>query len=291
VIDLRSDFCAPPTAEMWSAMRYGSERTVGELERMGADLLGKDVALLCPTCTAANLVAVLSLTRPGQRAAIDETAHIVFNEGDWLSAVAGLETTLRPGADVVCLENTHTRRGGTVLSVEDTTSLAETAPRSHLDGARLPNAAVALGVSLAELAAPVDTVALSLNKGLCAPYGALLAGDGAVIDEARRRLKQLGGGTVHKEGILAAAGLVALGLVDRLAEDHRRARRLAELLGLPAPETNIVMTEWPASALPELEQRGVLALAPGGGNVRLVTHRGISDDDVERAVHAFFSGP
>jgi threonine aldolase len=151
----------------------------------------------------------------------------------------------------------------------------------------LPNAAVALGVPLAELAAPVDTVALSLNKGLCAPYGALLAGDEPVVAEARRRLVQLGGGTVHKEGIFAAAGLVALGLVDRLAEDHRRARRLAELLGLPAPATNIVMTERPASALPELEQRGVLALAPGGGNVRLVTYRGISDDDVERAVLAF----
>lgn len=288
MIDLRSDFCAPPTDEMWSAMRSGSERTVAELERRGAELLGKEAALLCPTCSAANLVGVLALSRPGQRAAIDEHAHIVVNEGDWLSAVAGLETTaLGTDADVVCLENTHTRRGGTVLSVEETASLAATAPRSHLDGARLPNAAVALRVPLAELAAPVDTVALSLNKGLCAPYGALLAGDGAVIDEARRRLKQLGGGTVHKEGILAAAGLVALGLVDRLAEDHRRARRLAELLGLPAPETNIVMTERPASALPELEQRGVLAFAPGGGNVRLMTYRGISDDDIERAVHAF----
>ena len=286
MIDLRSDFCAPPTDEMWAAMRSGSEDTVTELERRGAELLGKEAALLCPTCTAANLVAVLALTRPGQRAAIDETAHIVVNEGDWLSAVAGLEATLLPDADLVCLENTHTRRGGTVLSVEETTSLAAIAPRSHLDGARLANAAVALGVPLAALAAPVDTVALSLNKGLCAPYGALLAGDGVVIDEARRRLKQLGGGTVHKEGVLAAAGLVALGLVDRLAEDHRRARDLAALLGLPEPPTNIVTTRLPASELPELERRGVLAFAPGGGNVRLVTHRGISDDDVERAAAA-----
>ena len=234
VIDLRSDFCAPPTEEMWAAMRSGSERTVAELERRGAELLGKEAALFCPTCSMANLVGVRALTQPGQRAAIDETAHIVVNEGDWLSAVAGLETTaLGTDADVVCLENTHTRRGGTVLSVEETASLAATAPRSHLDGARLPNAAVALRVPLAELAAPVDTVALSLNKGLCAPYGALLAGERAVIAEARRRLGQLGGGTVHKEWVFAAAGLVALGLVERVAEDHRRARRLAELLGLP----------------------------------------------------------
>jgi threonine aldolase len=284
VIDLRSDFCAPPTEEMWTAMRSGSERTVAELERRGAERLGKQAALLCPTCSAANLVGVLALSEPGQRVAIDERAHIVVNEGEWLTEVARLEAVpLGEAADVVCLENTHTRRGGTVLSVGETSTLAATAPRSHLDGARLPNAAVALGVTLAELAAPVDTVALSLNKSLCAPYGALLAGDTDVIAEARRRLTQLGGGTVHKQGILAAAGLVALGLVDRIADDHRRAQRLAELLRRPAPATNIVMTELPAGALPELEQRGVLAFAPGGGNVRLVTHRGISDEDVERA--------
>ena len=287
MIDLRSDFCAPPTDEMWRAMRSGGERSVGELERSGAELLGKEAALLCPTCSAANLVAVLALTRPGGRAAIDETAHIVVNEGSWLTEVAALEPVpLGAHADVVCLENTRTRRGGTVLTGAETAALAATAALTHLDGARLPNAAVALGTSLAELAAPADTVALSLNKGLCAPYGALLAGAPEVIAEARRRLTQLGGGTVHKQGILAAAGVLALGLVERIAEDHSRARRLAELLGLPPPATNIVMTELPASALPELERHGVLAFAPGGGSVRLVTHRGISDDDVERAAAA-----
>ena len=287
MIDLRSDFCAPPTEEMWRAMRSGGERSVAELEQRGAELLGKEAALLCPTCSAANLVGVLALTRPGGRAAIDERAHIVVNEGGWLTDVAGLEPVpLGAEADIVCIENTHTRRGGTLLTVGETAALAATAGRSHLDGARLPNAAVALGVSLAELAAPADTVALSLNKGLCAPYGALLAGAADVVAEARGRLTQLGGGTVHKQGILAAAGVLALGLVDRIADDHRRARRLAELLGLPAPATNIVLTELPASALPELEQRGVRAFAPGAGNVRLVTHRGISDDDVERAAAA-----
>src|SRR5262249_40355980 len=153
-----------------------------------------------------------------------------------------------------------------------TEALAEAARRNgarvHLDGARLPNVAVALGVPLAALAAPVDTVAMSLNKGLCAPFGALLAGDAATIDAVRLHARRLGGGTIHKLGIAAAAGLVALGLVDRLAEDHRRARDLAAGLGLPEPETNIVLTELPADALPELERRGVLALAPDGRRVR-----------------------
>jgi threonine aldolase len=159
----------------------------------------------------------------------------------------------------------------------------------HLDGARLANAAVALGVPLAELAAPADTVAFSLNKGLCAPFGAVVAGEAAVVDRARIHLKQLGGATVHKAGILAAAGLVALGLVDRLAEDHRRAGRLAELLSLPEPETNIVLTELSAESLPRLAAAGVLALAPDGRRVRLVTHRGIDDRQVEEAAAAIRS--
>jgi threonine aldolase len=190
---------------------------------------------------------------------------------------------------VICIENTHTRRGGTVLSVSETAALAAHAPRSHLDGARLPNAAAALGVSIGELAAPVDTVALSLNKGLCAPYGALLAGERTVIAEARRRLGQLGGGTVHKQWVLAEAGLVALGLVARVSEDNERARKLAALLGLEPPPTNLVITALPAAELPELERRGILAFAPGGGRVRLVTHRGIGDAEVERAA-ALISG-
>jgi threonine aldolase len=157
----------------------------------------------------------------------------------------------------------------------------------HLDGARLPNAAAALAVDISGLSEPVDTVAVSLNKGLCAPYGAILAGEAETIDAAREHLHRLGAGTVHKDWVLAAAGLVAWEQMrSRLVEDHRRAQRLAELLGLPAPETNIVLTALPASALRGLEQRGVLAFAPGGGSVRLVTHRGISDDDVERAAEA-----
>ena len=132
----------------------------------------------------------------------------------------------------------------------------------YLDGARLANAAVALGVPLAELAAPADTVAFSLNKGLCAPVGSVLAGDAPTIATEGRLLRRIGAATIHKAGILAAAGILALELIDRLADDHRRARRLAELLGLAVPETNLVLSDLPATALPQLADHGVLALAP-----------------------------
>jgi threonine aldolase len=288
MIDVRTDALAPPTEAMWAAMRaarlgwapYGEDENVVLLERRGADLLGKEEAVFVPTCSMANLAALLAFTTPGDRVLVDPDAHIVVSEGDWLTHVAGLEVGV-PG-DVVCLENTHTRRGGTVLTVEETRELAQRAPRSHLDGARLAHAAVALGVPLADLAAPVDTVAFSLNKGLCAPMGALLAGDEAVIADARVHLKRLGGATIHKAGILAAAGLVALDLVDRLAEDHRRARELARLIGAPEPETNIVHVDIPADRLAE---HGVLALELGG-RTRLVTHRAVSDEDVTRAAEA-----
>jgi threonine aldolase len=288
MIDLRSDICAVPTDAMWEAMRaarlgwatYGEDENVNELERRGAKLLGKEAAVLVPTCSLANLAALMALTKPGDRVEIDPSAHIVVNEGDWLTEVARLEVG-EPAA-VVCIENTHTRRGGAVLTAEETAELAARAPKSHLDGARLANAAVALGVPLAELAAPVDTVALSLNKGLCAPFGTILAGDAETVAAARVHLKRLGGGTVHKAGIFAAAGLVALELVDRLAEDHRRARELARLIGADAPQTNIVTADLGPDAVSRLEASGVRAMELDG-RTRFVTHRLITDDDVASA--------
>jgi threonine aldolase len=295
LIDLRSDFCAPPTEEMWEAMRSapfgwaaaGEDESVNELERRSAALLGKESAVFVATCGQANLAAVLALSQPGERVAIAADAHIVVSEGGWLTELAGLEPVpLGEPAPLLCLENTHTRAGGAILAPADAAALSTTAPRVHLDGARLANAAVALGVPLSDVAAPADTVAFSLNKGLCAPVGAVLAGEAAVIERARLQLKRLGGATIHKAGILAAAGLVALGLVDRLADDHRRAGDLAAALGLPEPETNIVLTELDAEALPRLARLGVLALAPDGRRVRLVTHRGIDDRQIEEAAAA-----
>jgi threonine aldolase len=291
MIDLRSDICAAPTDAMWEAMRaarlgwatYGEDENVNELERRGAELLGKETALLVPTCSMANLAALMALTRPGDRVAIDPSAHILVNEGDWLTETARLEIGEPP--QVICIENTHTRRGGTVLTAAETADLAARAPRSHLDGARLANAAVALGVPLAELAAPVDTVAFSLNKGLCAPAGSILAGDAATIAEARVRLKRLGGATMHKAGIFAAAGLLALDMVDRLADDHAHARELARLIGSPEPDTNIVYADLGPGAVTRLASAGVLAME-FAGRVRFVTHRLISGDDVVTASRA-----
>jgi threonine aldolase len=298
VIDLRSDFCGPPTEEMWEAMRAapfgwaaaGEDETVVELEGRAAALLGKEASVFVPTCTLANAAAVLALSEPGERVSIAEDAHIVVNEGGWLTGIAGLvPVPLGDPAPIACLENTRTRAGGTILMPAEAAGLVRGADHVHLDGARLPNAAVALGLPLAELAGYADTVALSLNKGLCAPVGAILAGSAEVVARARAHVRRLGGGTIHKAGILAAAGLVALDLVDRLADDHRRARRLAELLGLPEPETNIVLSRLDASALPRLAEAGVLALAPDGRRVRLVTHRGIDDRHIEDAATAILS--
>ena len=186
----------------------------------------------------------------------------------------------------------HTRAGGTVTDVR-TDALAAAArkhsARVHLDGARLPNAAAALGVPLAALAAPVDTVALSLNKGLCAPFGALLAGDAATIAAARAHVRRLGGGTMHKAGILAAAGLVALDLVDRLSRitaargrspsgsGSRRRRRTSSSRSSPP---RLCSSSRPATSSPS---------TPDGARIRLVTHRGIDDDDVARAAAAMLS--
>jgi threonine aldolase len=291
---------------MWEAMRSGDEATVAKLELTVAFELGKEAAVFCPTCTAANLAALLALGERGRAAVVEANSHVLVAEGGGLSDLAGLlpisigtsdgrlsaeeveAAVVTREAAVVCLENTHTRAGGTVLDVAATAAVADAAHKHgasvHLDGARLANAAAALAVDVSELAAPVDTVAVSLNKGLCAPYGAVLAGDASTIAAARDHLHRLGAGTVHKAGFFAAAGLIAWEQMrGRLLEDHRRARELAALLGLAEPETNIVTTELPASALSDLAARGVLAFAPGRGNVRLVTHRGISDADVERA--------
>jgi threonine aldolase len=293
-IDLRTEVVAPPTEEMWAAMRaaelgwasVGEDANVAELERRGAELLGKEAAVLAPTCGMANLVALLALAPRGSRVAIDARAHIVVNEGGWLTEVAGhVPVGLDEAADVVCLENTHTRRGGTVLTAERTAGLAARAPRSHLDGARLPNAAVALGVPMAELAAACDTVALSLNKGLGAPYGALLAGEEATIADARVHLKRLGGATVHRAGLLAAAGLVALARLERLAGDHRRARELARLIGAEPPETNLVYADLAGGAVGALASHGVLALELEG-RARFVLPGAVDDAAVERAAYA-----
>ena len=251
-----------------------------------------------PTCGMANLVALLTIAPRGSTVVLEASSHVLTSEEMGIEAIAGLEPRslwaadgrldpaeveeliVETGARMLVLENTHTRAGGTILTPELTAELAGAAQRHgayvHLDGARLFNAAVALGIPVGELAAPVNTVAVSLNKGLCAPMGTILAGRAQVIELAHRTLRRLGGASVHKAGIAAAAALVALDtLVERLADDHRRARELAVLLrkvpGLevvPAEiETNIVLVDVsgagldPDEFLRRLAERGVLGMA------------------------------
>jgi threonine aldolase len=332
VIDLRSDLCAVPTEAMWEAMRraelgwprFGEDDSLNRLCERGAALLGKSAATWVPTCGLANLVALLTFCEPGDGVVLESSSHVLSSEGMAITEIARLEPRPvsaadgrpdpdaveheieRSGAALLVLENTHTRAGGTVLSPGLTEALAAAAERHdcrlHLDGARLANAAVALGVPLLELAGPASSVALSLNKGLSAPFGALLAGSEAVVERATTILHRLGGATVHRAGIAAAAGLVALDtMVERLVDDHRRARDLAaRLSAIPGltlrndpVETNIVLvdvvaTGASAATLVELlDAAGVRAMERDPSTVRLVTHRLIGDDDVERAAELF----
>ena len=332
-IDLRSDTMSHPTAEMWKAMAeaevgdevYGEDPTVNRLEAMAAERLEKEAAVFVSSGTMANLVGVLAHCQPGDEIVVGDDCHIFKNtEGKTLEALGGVRVrpvpngplgVIDPGdveaaihasgaqgniTSVVCLENTHNLRGGAVLDSEDVGAVAEIAHRHgaslYLDGARLFNAAVALGVPAAELSRPADTVGFCLSKGLGCPAGSLVCGTAETIQAARGYKKMLGGG-MRQIGILAAAGVVALGeMVDRLAEDHANAKRLAlglaDLSGLSldaeSVQTNIVLFE--VLSLPAQEfvsllaQRGVLINPRSGQIVRMLTHPGIHPDDVEEAL-------
>ena len=325
-IDLRSDLCTVPTPEMWDAMRaaergwatYGEDASVNELCARVAELLGKPAGLWVPTCGMANLVALLTFCEPGDSVVLESSSHVLTSEAMGIVEIAGLEPRSLYAADgrmdptdvdllvrdfdaiLLVLENTHTRAGGTVLSVEETEGLADAAKRHgcrvHIDGARLVNAAAALEVPLASLAAPANSIAFSLNKGLSAPMGTVLAGSEAVVDRARMMLHRLGGASVHKAGIAAAAALVALDtMLDRIGEDHRRARDLGErLTAIPhlrldpeEVETNIVLVDVTETGLATydfvalLEAAGVRAMERDGARLRFVTHRLVTDEHVE----------
>ncbi len=334
-IDLRSDTVTKPTPEMRRAMYeaevgddvYGEDPTVNRLEERAAELLGKEAALLVPTGTQGNQVAVLTHTRRGQEVIVEAESHVYLYEVGGIAALANCQVRPIPGVrgamdpaaveaairaenvhfprtGLICLENTHNRSGGCVLPPENVAAIAEVAHRHgipvHLDGARIFNAAVALGRPAAELVAPVDSVMFCLSKGLAAPVGSLLVGSRAFIAEARRYRKLLGGG-MRQAGVLAAAGLVALEMmIDRLAEDHANARRLAEGLAevpglkvdLETVQTNMVMVDivaerWTARALVEaLRREGVLCNDTGPRRIRLVTHKDVTAADIELALDA-----
>jgi threonine aldolase len=324
------DTATLPTPEMMAAIAaaplgddvYGEDPTVNELEATAATMLGKEAAVLLPSATMANLAAVVSWTRPGDEIVLEAGAHILYYEAGGLSAVAGCVPLPVPGdrgvlrADAVqpwlrppdshfphtsllCVENTHNRAGGTITPVAVMKELRELCDRHHLalhvDGARIFNAAVALGVPAADLAADADSVSFALSKGLSAPVGALLAGTEEFIAKARRARKMLGGG-MRQAGVIAAAGLVGLRTgIERLRDDHERARQIAtRLAGLPglrvdpgSVETNMVLADTSSWGMPAeqavaaLAGRGIKAAPRPPYTVRFVTHRQIGDAEVD----------
>ena len=330
-VDLRSDTVTQPTPAMRRAMAeaevgddvFGEDPTVRRLEARVAELVGKEAALWVPSGVMGNQIAVRLHTRPGDEAVVAERSHLFHYEaaapaalwGVQLRPVGGLsgvptagevEAVVQGGYDweartsLVCLENTVNKAGGVAVPPGAVRPVAEVARRHglalHLDGARLWNAAVALDATEAALAAPFDTVNVCLSKGLGAPAGSVLAGTAEAMRAARRVRKLLGGG-MRQVGVLAAAGLVALEHRAGLAEDHRRARRLADAvdaLGAFAlvrpPDTNIVLFDalrhTAAEAVAALEARGVRLVAFGPRTLRATLHRDVDDAGLDQAIEA-----
>ena len=333
IIDMRSDTVTLPTDEMRQAMYraevgddvYREDPTINRLEEMAAERMGKEAALFTASGTMSNLITVLTHTDRGDEIILGSEAHMFWHEVGSASVLGGAVMRLIPNdaegrvdpedlkgavraqnihyptSTLFCLENTHNRCGGAILTPEYTASLSQIAHERglmvHLDGARIFNAAVALGIPAAQLAGPVDTVCFCISKGLAAPVGSLLCGSKDFVERSRKWRKMLGGG-MRQAGIIAAAGIVALEkMVDRLAEDHANARRLAEgLAQIPGftvnPEknpTNIIMFESPPSMsgpgfIDSLNEQGVKMLNRGGRKVRAVTHCMITAKDIDETL-------
>ena len=334
-IDLRSDTVTKPSAEMRQAMAdaevgddvYGEDPSINKLQQKAADLLGKEAGLLMASGTMSNLVAALTHCKRGDEIIMGDQAHMFWNESAGASALAGaqlrlvpndpqgridlddLKNAIRPKGNVhmppttlICLENTHNRCSGGVLTPDDTKRVADIAhdagAKVHLDGARLFNASVSLEVPPAALVQDVDDVSFCLSKALSCPVGSILCGSNEFIEGAHKWRKMVGGG-MRQAGVLAAAGLVALdNMVDRLADDHSNAKRLAAGLanieGITVDptsiQTNIVIFEVAESAgnandvINELADEGVLVTYPGQQSLRMVTHRHISASDIDEAL-------
>ncbi|HET8715851.1 MAG TPA: GntG family PLP-dependent aldolase [Holophagaceae bacterium] len=326
-LDFRSDTVTKPSPEMRRAMAEAEvgddvlehDPTMARLEARIAELLGMEAALWTPSGCMANLIALMLHLQRGDRFLAPEKAHVLGSElgtAAWLAG--GLPEALpwdggpgrptpvtvtaaagRPGpyfnlrTTLLCLENTHNFAGGAVIPKAEHDALVAAAKAAglkvHLDGARVWHAAAALGLPPSDLTAGVDSVQVCLSKGLGAPMGSLVCGSRPFIEEARRARKMLGGG-VRQGGVVAAAGLVALDYLPRVAEDHAKMRRFAEglrALGVaaPEPETNILLVPSadPAPALAKLAEAGVLAV-PVGSAIRFIAHRDLAMTDIEDAL-------
>jgi threonine aldolase len=334
-IDLRSDTVTLPSSAMRQAVFeaevgddvFGEDPTVNRLEKMAAERMGKEGGLFVASGTMANLVCVLTHCGRGEEVILGDKSHMFLNESGGMSALGGIhphtvvnqpDGTMRPedieaairGSNLhfprtrlICLENTHNRCSGAALSPEYIDSVAELTKRHglllHLDGARIFNAAAALSVDVKEFTRSIGSVMFCFSKGLSAPVGSVVCGSGDFIAEARRTRKVLGGG-MRQAGIIAAAGIVALEeMVERLAEDHVNARRLAEgiaeidglSIDIAAVRTNIIYFDLVSYRLSveeflrRLEQKGIKLLCTGRpARFRMVTHYGIEAEDIDAAL-------
>ncbi|MBN1972708.1 MAG: low-specificity L-threonine aldolase [Sedimentisphaerales bacterium] len=336
IIDLRSDTVTLPTQEMLRAIYdsdlgddvYGEDPATNRLEEMAAERTGKEAALMVVSGTMGNLVSILTHCRRGEEVILGNKSHTFIYEAGGMSALGGIhphtvvnqpdgtmllediQLAIRsdnihfPRTRLICLENTHNYCGGTVLPVqymEETAALAQkNSLQVHLDGARIFNAAVALGVDVKELTRYVDSVSFCLSKGLSAPVGSVICGSSNFIEEARRNRKMLGGG-MRQCGIIAAAGIIALEqMVERLNEDHANARRLAEgIAGIPylsidldKVQTNIVYFNLKSEKITtgtlvrQLANDGIKISSSGTTRLRAVTHYGISTKDIDITLKA-----
>lgn len=332
MIDLRSDTVTKPTKAMREAAYhaevgddvYEEDPTVNRLEELAAEKLGKEAALFVTSGTQGNQIAVLTHCKPADEVIMESNAHIFVYEGAAMSALAGIqpktieghrgamdpkrvEAAIRPDdihfpeTGLICLENTHNKAGGTVVPLDNMKAIKNVADQYnipvHLDGARIFNAAVAMGEPVHKIAEQVDTVQFCLSKGLGAPVGSILAGPKEFIKKARKWRKRLGGG-LRQSGIIAAPGIVALTeMVERLQEDHDNAKRLSEGLGNiqgieieSDVETNMVLVNVEGLGLTseqfieKLEEVGVRSGSYGTHSVRLVTNFDVTKEDIETVI-------
>ena len=335
-IDLRSDTVTKPSPGMREAIYkaevgddvFGDDPTVIRLENIVADLLGKPKALFVPSGTMANQLCLRSQTESGDEVLLEKDSHIFNYEVGSASALSGLqlhplvgtkgvitveqiEEVIRPDnihipkTALICLENTHNRAGGTVFPLDEIEKIYELAKRNnikiHLDGARLWNAVIATGIPLHKWSKYFDSVSVCLSKGLGAPIGSVIAGGEDFIKKARRNRKMYGGG-MRQVGIIAAAGIYAIeNNFNRMIEDHRNARLLAERLSqikgmqidLQSVQTNIVVINIEKSkkdvsqVIEQLKNKGVLVVAFGKNKIRAVTHLDVDRNDILEAVEKF----
>ncbi len=337
-VDLRSDTVTQPTAAMREAMMnapvgddvLGDDQTVIQLQDMLAEMLGKEAALFVPSGTMSNAIAIRAHTVPGDEIITETVSHIYVYEGGGYAALSGCSVALVPGnsgimepkdvekairkqegslghypnGTLVCVENTANRGGGTCYPQDTLDEIAKIAHQNgcaaHIDGARLFNASIATGISPSRMVKEYDSISICLSKGLGTPVGSVLVGSSEFISKAHRWRKMFGGG-MRQAGVLAACGIYALeNHVERLQEDHQRAKHLAKVVNsidgfnvdLDSVETNMVYIEGDIGAkhiLENLAKHGIDVLEVGPTAVRAVVHLHITDEDIERTIQAFQS--